>query len=199
MGALHEGIVVDGFGDKRAVAGQGECNSLTSATGEVREAGAVEERMTNRMERVGIKLAGVEAATQHMLEECSFETRRVTGDPGRELGNGIVGGGEQELFRVVGENAVRDGGMLREHIGERSEVVVTQTLEQRIDISTLTKLQILELGCESALRGGSEREERRRRKRELHRERRMLLSAEISGWAKGELETGKDRILGWKE
>lgn len=160
-----ERTVVNGLSNETVVTRLGKRNGLTSTTGKLREFGAVQERVTNGVQRIAVEVVGVKVPTENMVEQSSLKTGRVGSDPRRELGDGLVGGSEKELLRVVGKNALSDGRMLRENIGKGGEVVVTKTLKDGVGITTLAELKVLEL---NGLRQGSERKERRDGESELH-------------------------------
>ena len=48
-----------------------------------------------------------------------------------------------QLLGAVCEDAIGDRSVLREQVGERREVVVAKPLEEGVDVSALTELQVL--------------------------------------------------------
>lgn len=160
-----ESAVVDSLCDKLAVTRLGKGNCLTSTTGKLRKLAAVQKRVANGVQGVAVEVVSVKATTKDVLKQSSLKARRVGSDPRRKLGNSLVGGSEEELLRAVGKNAVGDGGVLREHVGKSSKVVVTKTLENGVSITALAELKVLELSC---VRRSNKREERRDCQSELH-------------------------------
>ena len=136
-----KGTVVDGLGDNVVVGRLGQRHGLAGTSGQVDKAGRGEGRVANRVERVGVQLVKVELALENVLQEGSLEDGVVAGDPLGESLDGVVGGGQDELARVVSKQGLRDGLVLADDISEAGQVGATEGVKESSSISVLTGLE----------------------------------------------------------